>query len=63
MSIDHEYEPSDSTDDEVAEGTRAALGDIEGLPLEERAPGYEALAARLREELEQSDPSAAPRSS
>ncbi|MDF0515591.1 hypothetical protein PX701_18345 [Agromyces sp. H3Y2-19a] len=62
MSIDHEHDPSDSSD-EVAEGTRAALADIEGLPIEERAPGYEALAARLREELEQSDPSGAPRSS
>lgn len=56
MSIDHEYDPGDP-DGDVSEGTRTALGEIEGLPLEERAPGYEGLAARLRDELEQSDPS------
>ena len=37
--------------------TRAALHDIESKPLAERAPGYQALADRLRAELEQSDPS------
>ncbi|MDQ0575037.1 hypothetical protein [Agromyces albus] len=37
--------------------TTAALRDIEELPLAERAPGYQALADRLRIELEQSDPS------
>ena len=37
--------------------TTAALQDIESKPLAERAPGYQALADRLRAELEQSDPS------
>lgn len=64
MSIEHEYHPSDHDDaDELDEGTRATLSEIEGLPLDERAPGYEGLAARLREELEHSDPSRTPRSS
>lgn len=61
-----------STDDDIAfdpdeSGTtlgdeaRAALADVEELPLAERAPAYDALAARLREELEQSDPARGPR--
>jgi hypothetical protein len=52
-----------STDEEwsdtVSEATNAALGEIEEQPLEERAPGYQALADRLRVELEHSDPSRA----
>lgn len=41
----------------ASDETTAALRDIEALPLAERAPGYQALADRLRIELEQSDPS------
>lgn len=36
-----------------------ALVDIEAAPLEERAPGYDRLADRLRAELERSDPARA----
>lgn len=36
-----------------------ALVDIEATPLEERAPGYDRLAERLRAELERSDPARA----
>ena len=43
--------------DDTAHETTAALQDIESKPLAERAPGYQALADRLRAELEQSDPS------
>ena len=43
-------------DDGTPEST-AALQEIESKPLAERAPGYQALADRLRAELEQSDPS------
>jgi hypothetical protein len=52
-----------STDEElsdtVSEATRAALEEIEQQPLDERARGYQALADRLRVELEHSDPSRA----
>ncbi|MFB9644150.1 hypothetical protein [Agromyces lapidis] len=41
----------------LGEEARAALAEIDDLPLAERAPAYDALAARLRDELEQSDPS------
>jgi len=62
--MDHEHDPSErDAADDLSEGARAALSEIEGLPLDERAPGYERLAARLRDELEQSDPSQQPRSS
>jgi hypothetical protein len=55
-------DPIAETDDAVSGDTtsgetRAALHDIESKPLAERAPGYQALADRLRAELEQSDPS------
>jgi len=43
--------------DAASDDTRAALHDIESKPLADRAPGYQALADRLRAELEQSDPS------
>ena len=46
-----------ASDDTASDDTRAALQDIESKPLAERAPGYQALADRLRAELEQSDPS------
>jgi hypothetical protein len=46
-----------ASDDAASDDTRAALQDIESRPLAERAPGYQALADRLRSELEQSDPS------
>jgi len=65
---------TDEETDPAAEGTRPsdehdraagasdaaaqAILDIEGQPLDERAPGYQALAERLRVELEQSDPHA-----
>jgi len=43
--------------DAASDDTREALADLESKPLAERAPGYQALADRLRAELEQSDPS------
>ena len=43
--------------DDTTHETTAALQDLESRPLAERAPGYQALADRLRAELEQSDPS------
>jgi hypothetical protein len=49
--------PTAEPDDAASDDTRAALQDIESQPLAERAPGYQALADRLRSELEQSDPS------
>ena len=52
-----------STDEElgdtISEATHAAVREIEEQPLEERALGYQALADRLRVELEHSDPSRA----
>ena len=57
VSTDEEW--SDTLGDTVSEATNAALGEIEEQPLEERAPGYQALADRLRVELEHSDPSRA----
>jgi hypothetical protein len=44
-------------DSEASGGSLADLRDIESKPLAERAPAYQALADRLRAELEQSDPS------
>jgi hypothetical protein len=55
VSTDEEW--GDTTDDTVSEVTNAALREIEEQPLEGRAPGYQALADRLRVELEHSDPS------
>ena len=55
-SADAADEPRPDPDDTAHEIT-AALQDIESKPLAERAPGYQALADRLRAELEQSDPS------
>ena len=57
MSTDEEW--GDTTGDVVSEATNAAIREIEEQPLEERAPGYQALADRLRVELEHSDPSRA----
>jgi hypothetical protein len=42
---------------DASDGSLADLRDIESKPLAERAPAYQALADRLRAELEQSDPS------
>ena len=56
VSADAADEPRPDPDD-TAHDTTAALQDIESKPLAERAPGYQALADRLRAELEQSDPS------
>ena len=53
MSFD---ESSDVPEHDPAEAA-AELGDIEELPLDERAPRYHSLADRLREALEHSDPS------
>ena len=55
-STDAADEPRPDPDDATHE-TTAALEDIQSKPLAERAPGYQALADRLRAELEQSDPS------
>ena len=45
----------DATD--ATDETAAELGRIEAAPLHERAGAYDALADRLRAELEHSDPS------
>jgi hypothetical protein len=50
----HESHVADS---DASDGSLADLRDIESKPLAERAPAYQALADRLRAELEQSDPS------
>ena len=55
-STDASDDPRPDADD-TAHETTAALHGIESKPLAERAPGYQALADRLRAELEQSDPS------
>lgn len=44
-------------DSGTSDGSLAELRDIESKPLAERAPAYQALADRLRAELERSDPS------
>jgi hypothetical protein len=44
---------------DTATSAADALVDIESAPLEERAHGYDALAERLRAELERSDPARA----
>jgi hypothetical protein len=44
--------------DTVSSAAEALVG-IEAAPLEERAAGYDALAERLRAELERSDPARA----
>jgi hypothetical protein len=44
---------------DTAASAADALVDIEAAPLEERAHGYDALAERLRAELERSDPARA----
>lgn len=46
-------------DPDAAVATADALEGIEAAPLEERAAGYDALAERLRAELERSDPARA----
>jgi hypothetical protein len=46
-------------DPDTAASAADALVDIEAAPLEERAHGYDALAERLRAELERSDPARA----
>lgn len=61
MSTDDDIAFGDGApDDDLAEEARAALAELEGLPLAERAPAYDAFAARLRDELEQSDPARTP---
>lgn len=57
VSTDEEW--GDTVGGTVSEATNAALDEIEEQPLDERAPGYQALADRLRVELEHSDPSRA----
>jgi hypothetical protein len=54
--VSFDEEPGDGG---VSEATDAALREIEALPLDERAARYQALADRLRIELEHSDPSRA----
>jgi len=59
-STDAVGEPRPADDDSAPDSTHgvtAELRDIEAKPLAERAPDYQALADRLRAELEQSDPS------
>lgn len=58
MSTDDDTDfGADETGTDLADEARVALAEIDDLPLAERAPAYDALAARLRDELEQSDPS------
>jgi hypothetical protein len=47
------------SDPDTAASAADALVDIEAAPLAERAAGYDALAERLRAELERSDPARA----
>ncbi|MFE6966001.1 hypothetical protein ACFVAJ_12855 [Agromyces sp. NPDC057679] len=63
MSTDDDTDlGADDAGPDLGDEARIALAEIDDLPLAERAPAYDALAARLREELEQSDPSrVAPR--
>jgi hypothetical protein len=49
-----------STDEQPRDDVLDALHDIESTPLADRADGYQALADRLRSELEHSDPSQTP---
>ncbi|MFF2276003.1 hypothetical protein [Agromyces sp. NPDC058126] len=63
MSTDDDTDfGADDAGPDLGDEARVALAEIDDLPLAERAPAYDALVARLREELEQSDPSrVAPR--
>jgi hypothetical protein len=56
-SNDPADEPRPDPDDNRNTENTAALQDIESKPLARARPGYQALADRLRAELEQSDPS------
>ncbi|WP_022890047.1 hypothetical protein [Agromyces italicus] len=57
MSTDDDTDFGADETGALGDEARAALAEIDDLPLAERAPAYDALAARLRDELEQSDPS------
>ncbi|WP_139417372.1 hypothetical protein [Agromyces laixinhei] len=52
-----ETQTSQSAPEGAASSTPGVIAEIEGLPLAERAAGYQALADELRTQLEQSDPS------
>lgn len=55
----HEASEAEVPEESAAAATDAAgtgSADIEALPLAERAPRYQAVADRLRAELERSDP-------
>lgn len=59
MTTDDENRHPDGAehDDAAApDELRAALDELESLPLAERAPGYLQLAEQLRAQLEESDP-------
>ena len=57
-SDEHDPEAARDDVDGASDAAAQAILDIEQQPLDERAPGYQALADRLRVELEQSDPHA-----
>ncbi|GAA1770590.1 hypothetical protein [Agromyces humatus] len=58
-SIDHDEGRARDREAGASDTAAEAIRDIEQRPLGDRAPGYQALADRLRVELEQSDPHAA----
>lgn len=60
MTDDAEAPAAHVGDSEASDGSLADLREIESKPLAERAPEYQALADRLRAELERSDPSRNP---
>ena len=58
-SVEHDAEAARDGAAGASEAAAQAILDLEQQPLDERASGYQALADRLRVELEQSDPHAA----
>lgn len=58
-SVERDSDPAHDNVGAASDTAAQAILDIEQQPLEARAPGYQALADRLRVELEQSDPHAA----
>ncbi|GAA1811303.1 hypothetical protein [Agromyces neolithicus] len=57
-SVERDPGPAPDEAGAASDAAAQAILDIEQQPLDERAPGYQALADRLRVELEQSDPHA-----
>ena len=58
-SAEHDARAAREGAADASDAAAQAILDVERQPLDERAPSYQALADRLRVELEQSDPHAA----